>query len=157
MLEVDGRIAGDTGIYPQVKVQYSWKLCNYNKEKITLLDSPKLSYFQLWNGKTIKDDKYIVRQIFDDSTTLIGGVQKAFDDSTGLAAFEEGENCVSLTHIDTLDTSVATQFMSAQMQGLPDIKDNVNGDFPFCYAYAYNPISIKYGDCLSSVSAKGNL
>jgi len=138
MLEVDGKKAGDTGIYPQVNVQYRWKVCNFDgfvqDYAVQLLDDPRQSYFKLWNSQN--------KDLF----------QEKLDSSMALKSVESGENCEFKIQNGILDTSISNWFISAQLEGYPTIKGERPDDLPYCYAYAFTPIRVIYGPCTMSVS-----
>jgi len=125
LLEVNGTLAAEMGEYPKIEVRYDWKICNFN-EADSKVELTKPSYFKLWRQGDAADLFY-----------------KVIDNTTVLTASE----CESHRRKTTLDTSVAKHFMSAQMQG----PTAVQGEF--CYAYAFNPITVKYDTpCDMSVS-----
>ena len=143
-LKVNGTLAGDTGVYPQVEVEFSWELCNYNvadlpggNYAVNLLGGKKRSIFQLWNNR----EKPVIIEKYGKSMTL-GAVGSNV------------ETCISLTRQETLDTSIPYWYMSAQLEGLPTY-DGVNriAEDAYCYAYAFTPIRPSYGDCNMSVSS----
>jgi len=135
LLEVNGTLAGESNVYPQIEVKYDWKICNDNEgaSEVTL-KSP--SYFKLWRYKPGKKDKKetLLKKVFPKTDVL--------EKQAGA-----GAKCKTMSRIETLDTSFLTTFMSAQMQGPTTVKGE------FCYAYAYNPISVRYGTCDMRVSS----
>jgi len=134
LLEVNGTLAGESNVYPQIDVKYDWKICNDNEgaSEVTLKNP---SYFKLWRYKPGKKAKKetLLETVFADTAAL---KKKA----------GAGAKCKTMSRNETLDTSFLTTFVSAQMQGPTTVK----GDF--CYAYAFNPISVRYGNCDMSVS-----
>jgi hypothetical protein len=140
-MEINGTIAGDTGIYPKIKVQNQWKICNWNVDSnfVKFLNGKKESYFRFWNNRR-KAENSLFSETFDGSTTP-------------LAPYNSEGNCVSLTEDAVIDTSISNWYTSAQFEGhpSPDGQQRADGN-PYCYAYAFNPIQIKYGDCDMSVS-----
>jgi len=136
LLEVNGTLAGESNEYPQIDVKYDWKICNDNEgaSEVTL----KSSYFKLWKNKPGKNTKNNKNEILFEKKFAKTAVLKK---KAGA-----GAKCKTMSRNGILDTSVLLTQMSAQMQGPTTVK----GDF--CYAYAYNPISVKYGNCDMSVS-----
>jgi len=135
-LEVNGTKAADDNEYPQINVRYDWKICNYNEgnSKVKLQDS-KPSYFKLWRSKPgKKNKKTLFSKVFNETTVL-------------KASAPAGANCQTHEENVLLDTKFGYHFLSAQLQGPTAVKDE------FCYAYAFNPISVKYGSCDVRVSA----
>jgi len=144
-MEINGTIAGDSGIYPKIQVQHQWKMCNYNEDSnsVMFLNGLKSSYFRFWNNRNAVGES-LVSQSFDSSTTP-------------LAPYNSDGNCISLTLDSEIDTSISNWYSSAQFEGhpSPDGQKRADGN-PYCYAYAFNPIQIKYGDCDMSVSRYQN-
>lgn len=125
-IEIDGIKAGNNNSYPLVDVEYSWKLCNYNgaNTKIQFSDTQN-SYFKLWLKK---------------ETTI---TEKNF---TSLTKDLDSGECVSLTEAKALDTKYSHHYMAAQLSSPPF----VNGEHAKganCYAYAFNPVEVTYGQC----------
>ena len=143
-LQIDGKKAGDTGIYPKVAVQYKWKICNYNEFSpageytVKLLDEPRQSYFKLWNGQ--RKDAFL----------------ETLNSSVTLQPLGSDKNCISLTKNEVLDTSISIWFISAQFEGHPNIGGVKPEGFSYCYAYAFTPIRVLYAECSMSVSTKRN-
>ncbi len=142
-LKINGTLAGDTGVYPQVDVEYSWELCNYNvadspgvNYAVNLLDGKKKSKIQLWNNK----EKPVFLGKYGKSMTL-GAVGS------------DVETCISHTRQEKLDTSIPYWYMSAQLEGHPTYDGENKIEGAYCYAYAFTPIRPSYGDCSMSVSS----
>ena len=139
-MAINGTLAGDTGVYPQIDVQYKWKMCNFNENSSTKLLSAKnkASYFKLWNAQN-----NFLKTLSSDITL------EPYDSGPG----SDG-NCVSLTRNDTIDTEIGNWYTSTKFEGHPyNGEERVEGD-PYCYAYAFNPIKLSYGPCTMSVSTK---
>jgi len=136
LLEVDGALAAVSGDYPKIKVRYDWKICNGSEgtSKVNL-ENTHPSYFRLWGPRPgDKNEKEVLLNIVFDTTVLTKTKGKK-------------AKCETHSQISTLDTKVATRYMSAQIQGTTA----VTGEY--CYAYAFNPVGVKYGSCDVSVSA----
>ena len=144
-MAINGTLAGDTGIYPQIDVQYKWKICNFddlpdNNYSLKLLSGDKSSSFRVWANKTVD---HFTETLSSDITL------EPYNSGSG-----SDENCVSLTRNDTIDTEIGNWYISTKFEGHPYVDENrVLGD-PYCYAYAFNPIRVSYGPCTMSVSTE---
>jgi hypothetical protein len=138
-MAINGTLAVDTNNYPQIDVQYKWKICNFDENSSAkLLNDAKSSYFKLWNAQN-----NFLKTLSSDITL------EPYDSGPG----SDG-NCVSLTRNDTIDTEIGNWYISTKFEGHPYVDENrVLGD-PYCYAYAFNPIKLSYGPCTMSVSTK---
>jgi len=109
-----------------VKVEYRWKLCNYNEKNttITFADTQN-SYFRLWNNK----ETNITEQKFNSSTPDLASGQ-----------------CVTLNETQVLDTRYSHHYMAAQLSSPPYVNGE-HAEGTNCYAYAFNPVEVTYGQC----------
>jgi hypothetical protein len=146
-MAINGTLAGDTNNYPQIDVQYKWKICNYDDSySVNLLNDPKTSYFKVWNAKT----KNFFNEFYDSSTTL-----EPYESGSGSGSGPGSDgNCISRTINSTIDTAIPDWFVSAKFEGHPPFDGVRPESLPYCYAYAFNPIKLSYGPCTMSVSTK---
>ena len=151
-MAINGTLAVDTNNFPQIDVQYKWKICNYDVNfPVKLLngkDDKKNSYFKVWNKDTTPEQP-LLSHLYGSSTTPL----KPFNESGS----GSDENCISLTENHTIDTESPDWFVSAQFEGHPyDGENRLEGTekLTYCYAYAFTPIRIEYEPCNMSVSTK---
>ena len=152
-MAINGTLAGDTGVYPQIDVQYKWKMCNFNENSSTKLLSAKnkASYFKLWNAQ----NNFL--KILSSDITLAPYEVSGSGPGSGPESeseFESDGNCVSLTRNETIDTEIANWYISTKFEGHPSVDENRVEGNPYCYAYAFNPIRVSYGPCTMSVSTE---
>ena len=132
-LVIDGTAAATSG-YPQVTIGYDMQLCNFNSDFDMQFNAnpDKRSYLEFFKS--------------DDKTSL---VTKDYNGVTDDALPPDA--CVAAIGTLNLDTTFARYYMKAQIQG-PTTEAGV-----FCYAFAENPINVKYdygfGECMLNVSA----
>jgi len=120
------KVRGDLDRYPTVQVEYRWKLCNYNEENTTIkFADAQNSYFKLWIDK----EKHIIEKNFTSSTKDL----------------DSGE-CVSLNETQVLDTRYSHHYMAAQLSSPPYV-NGAHAEGTNCYAYAFNPFEVTYGQC----------
>jgi hypothetical protein len=84
------------------------------------------SYFKLW---------------VDKETSTI--TEKNF---TSLTPDLDSGECVSLTEAKALDTRISHHYMAAQLSSPPYVNGE-HAEGPNCYAYAFNPVEVTYGQC----------
>ena len=125
-IEIDGIMAGDNNSYPQVGVEYRWKICNYNEEGTTIRfsDTQNSSFMLKQNTDTI-----ITEVMFNSSTPDL-----------------DPGKCETLIEATKLDTKFSKRFMSAQLSSPPYV-NGVRATGANCYAYAFNPVEVTYGQC----------
>lgn len=66
-----------------------------------------------------------------------------------------GNNCIQRTQTMDLDTAVPMRWMASQLSGPPFKNGKLLNDDkpqPYCYAYAFTPVEVQYGDCNVEVS-----
>ncbi len=150
-MAINGTLAVDTNNFPQIDVQYKWKICNYDVNyPVKLLDGKddkKNSYFKVWNKDTTPEQP-LLSHLYGSSTTPL----KPFNES-GSGSGSDG-NCISRTINSTIDTAIPDWFVSAKFEGHPPFDGVRPESLPYCYAYAFNPIKLSYGPCTMSVSTK---
>ena len=144
-IKINGLLAYQTASYPKVKVEYSWEICNYNDNNITIRakapdDGQDMieTYFRLWqntkrNGASGRD------VLFEEN----------FPPPVALQA-TSGNNCIQRTQTMDLDTAVPMRWMASQLSGPPFKNGKLLNDDkpqPYCYAYAFTPVEVQYGDC----------
>lgn len=132
MIEIDGILAAEKNDYPKIEVEYRWKVCNFNDElTIKFNDNAQNSFFDLKNNKEKSS-----------------GFKKEIADTVQL----KPSQCESFNMTDTIDTSISSHFISAQLSARPFINNEKLPSPSNCYAYAYTPIDIIYGQCNMTVS-----
>ena len=133
-LKIDGIEAATSGVYPNVTIAYDLQLCNKNSDIDMMFNAnaTKESYLQFF--RSYGDKAYFFNKTYDGKTD----------------ALAPGE-CVTEIGTLNLDTTYAWYYMKAQIQG------PTNATGVFCYAFAANPIDVKYdyglGECKVNVSA----
>lgn len=145
--------AGGVDNYPDVTLDYSMELCNYNDYPMEFSRSQssedgESNYMLFWFNDPWPDRTYIEEERFCE----IG-------QACGEAVRLEKQTCLSIPQKSvTTTTSRSEYFMQAQLHG-PLVDENTGGrvDDGFCYAYAFDPISFRYdygdGECLVNVSS----
>jgi hypothetical protein len=122
MYEVDG-VAAATDGYPEVTVEYSMKMCNYNDEDMDLSSNPKkhvhTEFFHPETGSDPTKQIFLAQKTFNGETLTVG-------------------ECKGTTGTVKLSTSRAKYFMESSLRGRLSQSDE------FCYAYAFNKIDFKY-------------
>jgi len=149
---VNGTSASNGG-YPEVDVQYTMKICNYNDFAMTFAPDftsgnnayePR-SYLDFWYTIPVNE---VRTKIFYKST-------RKYNSKATISSLAPGE-CVGGRGEEKLDTSTAQHYMKALVNGARE--DGYQAGF--CNAYAFNPIDFKYdyddGPCDVSVSDATN-
>ena len=145
---VNGTSASNDG-YPEVDVQYTMKICNYND--FTMAFAPDFptgndvyeprSYLDFWYTIPVNE---VRTKVFYKST-------RKYNTKSDISSLAPGE-CAGGQGEEKLDTSTARHYMKAIVNGAHKAG--------FCYAYAFNPIDFKYdyddGPCDVSVSNSAN-
>ena len=141
---VNGTSASNDG-YPEVDVQYTLKICNYND--FTMAFAPDFtsgnnayeprSYLDFWYTIPVNE---VRTKIFYKST-------RKYNSKSSIRSLAPGE-CVGGQGVEKLNTSTAKHYMKALVNGAHEAG--------FCNAYAFNPIDFRYdyddGPCDVSVS-----
>lgn len=140
--------AGGVDNYPDVTLDYSMELCNYNDYPMEFSRSQssedgESNYMLFWFNDPWPDRTYIEEERFCE----IG-------QACGEAVRLEKQTCLSIPQKSVTTTTRRSEyFMQAQLHG-PLVDENTGGrvDDGFCYAYAFDPISFRYdygdGECL---------
>jgi len=129
---IDGKAAAADG-YPDVKVKYTSKLCNFNDVNDAEIISPES----------------MVEFFYPDSD----GQVFIFDEEYGGEVLKPGE-CKTTVGMETISTKRAKYFMKSLFQG-PQT-NSAGAHDGYCYAYSFNKIDFKYdyglGECKVNVS-----
>lgn len=144
-IKINGLLAYQTDSYPQVKVEYSWEICNYNDNNITVRakaaddDQDTIqTHFRLWQNR--KRNGPSGREVLFEANFPPPMVLEA----------TFGNNCIRRTETMDLDTAVPMRWMASQLSGPPFQNGKLLNDDkpqPYCYAYAFTPVEVQYGDC----------
>ncbi len=152
-LVINGTEATKDGVanYPNVTIDYTLKICNYNDVDMrfarSIIDSngevEHRSYMEFWyqtpgeNGETERINIF-PKKIYNNTNEIL--VSKSCEKERGSVQ---------------VSTTTSKFFMQSSLQGPLSILDASDAD-KFCYAYSFNPVELNYdyGDppCEMSVS-----
>lgn len=128
------------------------EICNYNDNDMTFKrakgSTEPSSFLKFWYPDPQDGKVYIEREEYCDDAGCTG--------KTNPATSLEPNSCLSATQSSTeIQTTYSNFYLQAKMQG-PLIASGVENKF--CYAYAFEPINLKYdygdGPCSMHVSRK---